>query len=68
MKPAKWNALKAAGIGALAGALLSLFSAMTSPEYQGAPLAFLAGMIGGGVVGGAILAAAVATVRNLFVK
>lgn len=68
MKPSEWNPLKAAGYGAFAGALFSIFNVISSNGYQSFPATYFVGYLIGGIVGGAFLFAVVAAIRNLFIK
>lgn len=68
MTSRKWSVPKAAGLGALAGVLLSIYNAVNEGQFGTAPPSFFVGLFVGGAVTGAVLFALAAVVRNLFAK
>lgn len=66
--PTRWSVLRAAQYGAFCGLAYSVFNAFpfsgAGPEYW----TFVAGGLFGGAVAGGFMFAAVATIRNLFVR
>jgi hypothetical protein len=68
MMPTKWNVIRLSGIGFLCGAVFSPTRELLENGGVLPEPAYLIGLIIGGGIGGAILFAVVATIRNFFVK
>jgi hypothetical protein len=64
--PKQWNVLRLSGIGFICGAIVSTARELFEKNATALDPAYLIGLVIGGGIGGAILFAIVASVRNFF--